>query len=65
MAEGEGVDAIDELKFFLLILAGLGFLWYVSGGYDRYKATHSNDASSSSVTVNASTSQEEKIYIVK
>ncbi len=41
MAEHEAApDAASDLKYFLLLFLGLGFLWLAGGGYERYKQSH-------------------------
>ena len=43
-------DAIDDLKYFAFILLCLAIIWYLSGGYDRYKASHGGNATSTATS---------------
>ncbi|MDD5068909.1 MAG: hypothetical protein PHS53_01735 [Candidatus Pacebacteria bacterium] len=59
MAHEEGApDAIEDLKYLVLIVIGLGVIWYASGGYDRFKASRAG-------TTATSTEATSTIYIVQ
>ncbi len=51
MAHDEPVmDAIDDLKYFAFIILCIAIVWYLSGGYERYKASHGATTATSTAT---------------
>ncbi|MDD5050612.1 MAG: hypothetical protein PHV93_02615 [Candidatus Pacebacteria bacterium] len=56
--EESAPDAIDDLKYFGLILLFLAVVWYVSGGYDRFKASRGGNTATSTEATST-------IYIVQ